>query len=1160
MSNDLNSKLEEINKKRVWEKNRVLSFSEFREIETDWYIKNNLGLEYYMNDNLFKANLNENKTYITYLEKNIDFNTPPKHNKNDLNSVQKYEIKFMGEKTGDIDVKLFIVTYHNGKKKNIHSLNLNNVSTLTCSEEHQDYRLAVRVTGNGTFIIKQITIGEQSYWKQALPSVGKHQLEINKNWFVKKSNQFSINDGYSYSFNLEKDYLYLTYKAQNSNFKEFTKDSLIKIKSDTLSVSFEGKKTDSLDIKIAIVLYKEGTKFIDYQIPLNDKRLIKIPKDIDYMRLAIRVAGCGDLEISNVIINNYGYWEKEKVTLNNYEPVFMEDFSIRLFEDNLIGWEEENKKIIYYPDTKIFESTLQGNAFSHLVYTKESDQRFNLPLPKNSFFTIFPKVCTSGDVSLDLFLMGMNNGKKVETKQLSFNRESQIQFSKKIDDISILIRVKGQGYFNNLSILFKEEKVSVTNNLSINLNKSNWFEANKKLLQLSNDNNTLIGQVNTQQGKHVYLSYKEENNNYNLLPENHLMTVQSEFVYEFDLSITLDEGVDIIPMIIGYSSKGKVQIIQLNINSTTTIEFHEDVNQFRFAIRASGLGKFKINEITVREKERILSNNKRDYIDKFEVGKLELTKSKPLKKMKMAVIFDEFTTAAYKYECELVTFTPENWLEVLTSEQPDILMVESAWNGNGGSWNKKVGYYGEANLYHLNQLLTWCKRNNVPTVFWNKEDPVHFNRFIETARRFDYIYTTDENMVNDYQEKAGHKRVYALPFAAQPLIHNPIKITDEREDKSCFAGSYYKHHEERCVDMDRLLDAAAPYGLEIYDRNYHQTQKGLMPNHRFPDRFKPYIKGNLKYYEIDKAYKGYKVMINVNTVKHSPTMFSRRVFEGLACGTPVVSTYAKGIKNIFGDLVDMSENSDDLNKSFKDLLLSDEKYREKSIKGIREVLSKHTYAHRLNEITSNIGINFRYEMPYVSVIAIAKNLEEYYSIVEKFNKQNYANKVLYILVDTFEGYVDLYNKYNNNKIKTFVRSYMHNYSSIIELIDTPYVAYFSLNDYYGENYLLDLMLSTTYTDSDFIGKWNYFLEENGEIIEKNPSSEYEFVTNLSPKRSIAKTKIFYDMSLEELILSFENSKDLSRYFKYGSKFYSSDRFNYLENGGSLSNINRSIIK
>ncbi|MDR4427386.1 hypothetical protein FOR95_28840, partial [Bacillus anthracis] len=82
-----------------------------------------------------------------------------------------------------------------------------------------------------------------------------------------------------------------------------------------------------------------------------------------------------------------------------------------------------------------------------------------------------------------------------------------------------------------------------------------------------------------------------------------------------------------------------------------------------------------------------------------------------------------FTTASYKEECELITFKPENWLEVLNHNMPDLLMVESAWQGNGGTWNKRVGYYGEENMQPLFALLKWCNENNIPTVFWNKEDP-----------------------------------------------------------------------------------------------------------------------------------------------------------------------------------------------------------------------------------------------------------------------------------------------------------------------------------------------------------------------------------------------------------------------------------------------------
>src|SRR5699024_5318564 len=127
--------------------------------------------------------------------------------------------------------------------------------------------------------------------------------------------------------------------------------------------------------------------------------------------------------------------------------------------------------------------------------------------------------------------------------------------------------------------------------------------------------------------------------------------------------------------------------------------------------------------------------------------------------------------------------------------------------------------------------------------------------------------------------------VEALPFAAQPKNHNPIKIQKQRDSRVSFAGSYYRHHEERSKDMDILLEASKEIGLVIYDRNYEKTKKGQMPNHKFPVRFDSYIEGTMTFNIIDKSYKGFKYTINVNNVEHSETMLSRRVFEGLLSGT-----------------------------------------------------------------------------------------------------------------------------------------------------------------------------------------------------------------------------------------------------------------------------------
>jgi hypothetical protein len=282
-------------------------------------------------------------------------------------------------------------------------------------------------------------------------------------------------------------------------------------------------------------------------------------------------------------------------------------------------------------------------------------------------------------------------------------------------------------------------------------------------------------------------------------------------------------------------------------------------------------------------------------------------------------------------------------------------------------------------------------------------------------------------------------------------------------------------------------------------------------------------------------------------------MFSRRVFEGLACGTPVISTYAEGIEAIFGDLVYISENEEEIDQAFNSLLNSESEYRQKAVHGIREVLSHHTYAHRLMFIAEKVGLSVYHELPKVTVIAFAHSKDDFYRALDQFENQEYVNKELYIMVDTFDGYLELFNKYNTQKVKTFVRSFMHNYQNILEWIDSPYISFMDISDYYGKNYLRDLMLCTTFSNSDFIGKSTYFSynADRNEINEYNANAEYEFVTSLHPARTIVKTDVFAKEALLDVLDNAERGKEYSDSLRFGKQLYSNDKFNYLANTSIL---------
>src|SRR5690349_20961799 len=115
----------------------------------------------------------------------------------------------------------------------------------------------------------------------------------------------------------------------------------------------------------------------------------------------------------------------------------------------------------------------------------------------------------------------------------------------------------------------------------------------------------------------------------------------------------------------------------------------------------------------------------------------------------------------------------------------------------------------------------------------------------------------------------------------------------ERSTSPVFAGAYYRdRHIDRQRSLQMLLDAAMPFGLEIYDRRFGHEDKAF----GFPERFTERVKGALPYDQMINAYKAHRIFLNGISMHDSPTMFSRRVFELLACGTAVVSTESVGVE------------------------------------------------------------------------------------------------------------------------------------------------------------------------------------------------------------------------------------------------------------------------
>ena len=419
------------------------------------------------------------------------------------------------------------------------------------------------------------------------------------------------------------------------------------------------------------------------------------------------------------------------------------------------------------------------------------------------------------------------------------------------------------------------------------------------------------------------------------------------------------------------------------------------------------------------------------------------------KKLRVAAIMDEFTYNCYAPECDLMQVTPDDFKEEIDSFQPDMLFIESVWRGKDNLWRFKLHDNTEA----LSALTDYCRAKNIPVVFWCKEDPVHFGVFIRAASFADYVFTTDADCIESYKMYLGHDRVYYLPFAAQPAIHNPIEEYD-RKDKFCFAGSFYVKYQERSKVFMDLVPLFLEHGLDIYDRNFKKVETDnnsqstsvaspQVENYYFPPELQSCVLGGLPYSEITRAYKGYKYGINMTSMVHSGFMFARRVFELLACNTVTVSNYSRGLEVLFGDLLIATNDRERMQKCLDALCGTELDYRKYRLAGLRHVLTDHLYEDRLDRIANKVfDRTTRRPLPEILVVCPEDNDR----IREMFEKQTYENKRL-ITADSKRRVSDL---------------------------SFDYITVFSPQDYYGKNYLLDLALSTRFASDSVIGKAAYY--------------------------------------------------------------------------------------
>ncbi|WP_290499739.1 glycosyltransferase family protein [Kocuria sp. UBA5001] len=530
-----------------------------------------------------------------------------------------------------------------------------------------------------------------------------------------------------------------------------------------------------------------------------------------------------------------------------------------------------------------------------------------------------------------------------------------------------------------------------------------------------------------------------------------------------------------------------------------------------------------------------------------------------------AVVLDDFSLRAFQYEWNQVELTRGNWRAELAAQPVDLLFVESAWHGNHDEWQYQ--FTGSSGVKEpVRELVGHCRAQGIPTVFWNKEDPPHYEDFLECARLFDVVFTTDVNKVPDYHRDLGHERVGVLPFAAQPAVHNPARPrTGFHVRDVAFGGMYFAHKfPERREQMDLLLGGAHDVsptletGLEIFSRYL-----GHDGRYQFPAPLDRHVVGTLGYDQMLTAYRAYKVFLNVNSVVDSPSMCARRIFEITACGTAVVSTPSEAVRRYFTqDQLSVVADREHAAHVIRALVRSPELADRMVHRAQREIWAKHTYTHRVETVLEGAAPQLAVARvrPTVTALLCTNRPDRVATALAGIAAQRDVTLDVVLVAHGFApsttAVADAVHD-SGLRVTTVAADASLTLGECLNLAvehaTGDVLSKMDDDDFYAPRYLADLLDALSFANADVVGKQAHYMHVQSQdaTLLRFPRREHRYTDFVMGPTITGRREVFRQIPFQRRSTG-EDTSFLAAVREAGYTIYSADRFNFVQFRGAHS--------
>ena len=182
-------------------------------------------------------------------------------------------------------------------------------------------------------------------------------------------------------------------------------------------------------------------------------------------------------------------------------------------------------------------------------------------------------------------------------------------------------------------------------------------------------------------------------------PTDGLVALEPDTRYVFAGQLEVQGSVQI--WLMEYDLDGRIADHKLTIfDNSFSLEFqtHAQHKQLVISYRILGSGFLGIPAVpwTILEPKADPAPAPKDNLQsnlKQEISILGWPDPPDNNKPRVLSIMDEFTTGCFNKDVNLIQPRPDNWFGLAEKYEPSLIFIESAWKGNFGSWQYRVGEY-----------------------------------------------------------------------------------------------------------------------------------------------------------------------------------------------------------------------------------------------------------------------------------------------------------------------------------------------------------------------------------------------------------------------------------------------------------------------------------